>query len=360
MYSTWSESVYYILFTVTPLLHIHSLTGQSPTEDQRKTKPYNPSIRRQKVVVMCVFALAFSFVIFYNQSKFSHQTVKNFMENYTLEYAQYVYNVKQRYKTRLHDVAQSFWLPTKMHTFIQLSLTSRDKPRTARVDEDSPNERIVSERSKSFDHLLFEVDASPGVRIIVVGQPGIGKTTLLQMITRSWAHDKALSSCQILLHIVLRDLVLLQHAPNLTTFLSFMGSTVLPPDIETFVLESEGRGLCFIADGLDEYPAGYEDKTNFIFSLIGEQELTTKLPQSTVVISSQPEVASRVQHLFDKSVEVLGFGDDQINEYIQEKYGEDKSFSSYLDDHPHIKHTLHSSPLSHVSVPQGLPYGQCK
>ena len=340
-YLSWSESVYYILFTVTPLLHIHSLTGQSPTKDQRKTKPYNPSIRRQKVVVMCFFALALSFVIFYNQSKFSHQMVKNFMENYTLEYAQYVYNVKQRYKTRLHDVAQSFWLPTKMHTFIQLSLTSRDKPRTARVDEDSPNERIVSERSKSFDHLLSEIDASPCVRIIVVGQPGIGKTTLLQMITRSWAHDKVLSSCWILLHIVLRDLVLLQHAPNLTTFLSFMGSTVLPPDIETFVLESEGRGLCFIADGLDEYPAGYEDKTNFIFSLIGEQELTIKLAQSTVVISSRPEIASQVWHLFDKSVEVLGFGDDQINEYIQEKYSEDKSFSSYLDDHPHIKHTCY-------------------
>ena len=89
-YLSWSESVYYILFTVIPLLHIHSLTGQSPTEDQQKTKPYNPSIRRQKVVVVCFFALALSFVIFYNRSKFSHQTVKNFMENYRLECAQYV------------------------------------------------------------------------------------------------------------------------------------------------------------------------------------------------------------------------------------------------------------------------------
>ena len=161
------------------------------------------------------------------------------------------------------------------------------------------------------------------------------------MITRSWAHDKALSSCWILLLIVLRDLVLLQHAPNLTSFLSFMGSTVLPPDIENHVLESDGKGLCFIADGLDEYPAGYEDKTNFIFSLVGEQKTNIKLPQSTVVISSRPEVASRVQHLFNITVEVLGFGNDQIKMYIQEKYGEDKSFSSYLDDHPHIKHTCY-------------------
>ena len=256
--------------------------------------------------------------------------------NYTL-YAKYVDNVKQRYKTHLPEKAQSFWLRVDIPTYIQLSLTSRHKPRAARVDQYSANERIVSERSMSFGDLFSEIDASPGSRILVVGQPGIGKTTLLQMITRSWAHDKVFSSCWVLLHIVLRDLVLLQHAPNLTTFLSFMGNTWLPPDIETSVLKSDGKGLCFIADGLDEYPAGSEDKTNFIFSLIRAQ----KLPQSTVVISSRPEVASRVWDMFDKHVEVLGFSDDQIDEYIQAKYGEDKSFSKYLDDHPHIKHTCY-------------------
>jgi len=132
---------------------------------------------------------------------------------------------------------------------------------------------------------------------------------------------RLVSSCWILLHIVLRDLVLLQQSPNLRTFLSFMGNITLPPDIETFILDSDGKELCFIADGLDEYPSGYEDKANFIFSeLIGEQKTGIKLPQSTVVISSRPEVASQVWHLFEKRVEVLGFGDDQIDEYIQEKY----------------------------------------
>ena len=265
---------------------------------------------------------------------FLHQPVKDSMPEH---YAQYVNNVKQRYKTHLRDVPQSFWLPADMDTFIQLSLTSRGEPRAPKVDQDSANQRIISERSMSFHDLLSKIDASPGSRIVVCGQPGIGKTTLLQMITRSWAHDRALSSCWILLHIVLRDLVLLQHAPNLTTFLSFMGNTWLPPDIESSVLESDGKGLCFIADGLDEYPAGYEDKTNYIFSLIRAQ----KFAQSTVVISSRPKLTSQVWYSFNKHVEVLGFGDDQINEYIQAKYGEDKSFSKYLDDHPHIKHTCY-------------------
>ena len=307
-------------------------------QDQRKIELNNRSIRRWDLVKYLIPALI-ALIAVIAAICYTHQPAKYSLSK---DYTQYVDKVKQRYKKHLPDVAQSFWLPANMHTFIQLSLTRQDKPRVPKVDQYSANERMVSEPSMTFDDLLSEIDASPGSRILVRGQPGIGKTTLLQMITRSWAHDKALSSCWILLHIVLRDLVLLQHAPNLTTFLSFVGSTMLPPDIETHVLESDGKGLCFIADGLDEYPAGYEDKTNFIFQLIGEQRTNIKLPQSTIVISSRPEVASRVWDMFDKRVEVLGFGDDQIDEYIQAKYSKDKSFSKYLDDHPHIKHTCYS------------------
>ena len=307
-------------------------------KDRRETESNDRSIRRWNLLIFVLIIL----IALYFYSPSVTDSMKNYTQDRPTQYIQYVDKVKQRYKKHLHGVAQSFWLPADMHKFIQLSLTNREKPHAARVDQHSANQRIVSERSMTFDDLLSEIDASSGSRIVVVGQPGIGKTTLLQRITRSWAHDKALSSCWILLHIVLRDLVLLHHAPNLTTFLSFMGCMNLPPDIETFVLKSDGKGLCFIADGLDEYPAGYEDKTNFILSeLIGAQKPNIKLPQSTVVISSRPAVASQVRHLFDKHVEVLGFGDDQINEYIQAKYGEDKSFSLYLDDHPHIKHTCY-------------------
>ena len=323
-----------------------------PAQHQRETESHN----QRRKLAMFFFALVILIVALLTICYiFLHQPVKDSMPEH---YAQYVHNVKQRYKTHLRDVAQSFWLPADMDTFIQLSLTtSQNKLHVPIIDQFSANERIVSERSMSFDDLLSEIDASPGSRIIVHGQPGIGKTTLLQMITRSWAHDRALSSCWILLHIVLRDLVLLQHAPNLTTFLRFMGNTMLPPDIETHVLESDGNGLCFIADGLDEYPAGYEDRTNFIFSLIRAQ----KLPQSTVVISSRPEVASKLRDMFNKHVKILGFGDDQINEYIQAKYGEDKSFSLYLDGHPNIKHTcyipLHLAMLVYLkdSLLENLP-----
>ena len=236
--------------------------------------------------------------LYYNQSV--SLPVKNYTqgENFLL----YVYNIKQRYILHLPNATT--------YTFIPISLSNWDEPTAPIGNADSANEQNVSKLSTSFDD-LSKIDASPGSRILLVGQPGI-TTTLLQRITRYWSSNKALFSCLILLYIDLRDLVLLQHDPNLTTFLSFMGNTWLPPDIETHILKHDGRGLCFIADGLDKYPAGYEDKNNFIFSLIRAPKFCCKLAQSTVVISCRPEVASRVWDLFEKRVDVLGFGDDRI------------------------------------------------
>ena len=154
-------------------------------QENKETEPQN---RKQKQVIF--FALIVLVASIVSLLIYFHQPEKYPMTNYK----HYVDKVKDRYKKHLPGVAQSFWLPTQMDTFIQLSLTSRDERSARRVDQDSANPRIVSERSKSFDNLLSEIDASPGSRIVVVGQPGIGKTSLLQMITRYWANGKALSS----------------------------------------------------------------------------------------------------------------------------------------------------------------------
>ena len=72
----------------------------------------------------------------------------------------YVDKVKDRYKKHLPAVAQSFNL-------VASKTTSQNEPHAPKVDEDSANERIVSEQSISFDDLLSEIDASPGSRTVV-------------------------------------------------------------------------------------------------------------------------------------------------------------------------------------------------
>ena len=67
-------------------------------------------------LAMSFFALIISIVALLTICYiFLHQPVKDSMPEL---YTQYVHNVKQRYKTHLRDVAQSFWLPVDMHTFI--------------------------------------------------------------------------------------------------------------------------------------------------------------------------------------------------------------------------------------------------
>ena len=113
-------------------------------EDQGETEVHHCSFSR--ILVICLVALiVLAATICYSQSLFLHQPAKDFGKNFitqyrpTQNYTQYVDKVKNRYKKHLPDVAQSFWLPTNMHTFIQLSLTSQDKPRVPKVDQYSAN-----------------------------------------------------------------------------------------------------------------------------------------------------------------------------------------------------------------------------
>ena len=109
------------------------------SQDPGETEPHNCSIRRWKVAI-CLASLILMAAIVYNRSVFSHQPVKySVPSHYTMKYAQYVDNVKQRYKKHLRDVAQSFWLPADMHTFIQLSLRNQDKFGNRSVDQYSAN-----------------------------------------------------------------------------------------------------------------------------------------------------------------------------------------------------------------------------
>ena len=122
-------------------------------KDQGETVwPHNCSIIRSNLVI---FALIILIALYFcSPSMDLHQAVKDSIKHNTqygptqyspTQYKHYINKVKQWYKAHLPDVAQSFWLPTNMHTFIQLSLTNRDKPRAARVDQYSANQRIESE-----------------------------------------------------------------------------------------------------------------------------------------------------------------------------------------------------------------------
>ena len=101
--------------------------------------------------------------------------------------------------------------------------------------------------------------------------------------------------------------------------------------------DSNGEGLCFVLDGLDEYrPKSM--KTTFIYKLIKRKVL----PKAIVIIASRPAASSQFRNIASKHVEVVGFLKDQIFEYI-EKYPfsatcKGSELHKYLEHHPNVHH----------------------
>ena len=76
----------------------------------------------------------------------------------------------------------------------------------------------------------------------------------------------------------------------------------------------------------------------YIFKLIKKE----KLPRSVVIVASRPAAVARFRSIATKQIEVIGFLNDQISDYIKEYNFSVKSkcgeLHKYLHEHPNVHH----------------------
>ena len=188
----------------------------------------------------------------------------------------------------------------------------------------------------SYEDAFNKHDDRSQIVIILEGRPGCGKTTLMHKLSQDWEKDLILNSCLFFLvhlrrfsnrsDIQLPD-VLQAAAPDFTE-----------SDIEQIcrlIKESGGRGAVFAFDGLDEYSPKAD---NFVYSLIEGRQLTNAI----VIVASRPAATQRFRSNASKHVEVLGFLEPQIHEYINNYFSRcpDKAqgLLDYLKLHLNIMH----------------------
>ena len=98
------------------------------------------------------------------------------------------------------------------------------------------------------------------------------------------------------------------------------------------IISTNGEGICFILDGLDEY----EKRESVVFDLIRG----AYLPRSMVILSSRPSATFAFRQKAAVYIEVIGFLKDQIREYILNypftSRGSADSLLPYLDKHPNV------------------------
>ena len=234
------------------------------------------------------------------------------------------------------EVPEDTWPPVSINTYINLALIKQQgidnagvfARCTIRGDADD-----VFKDKESIQYKKAFGNIGSGVRLLIEGRPGSGKTTLVHKVSQDWARSELkFGNIRLLFLVHLRGFhsnpeIKLQDILNCY----YDNNT---DSIVKYANKHSGLGLCFILDGLDEYLP--ETNNTYIHKLITKREL----PRSMVIVASRPAAVADFKSSAIRRIEVLGFLKEQIREYIKEY-----SFSSeckrselhkYLDHHPNV------------------------
>ena len=238
------------------------------------------------------------------------------------------------------------WPPVKTSTYIDLAL-SEDK-KTWRRPVEGAMDSIISEDNIMYPSRLLsllEDDLRNKSRFrthnyklyLLQGRPGCGKTTLITILSRDWANGKLLQS-RLLFRVSLRQYKETK-CHNLTTLIqhAFQVSELVGHDMTEliqFVQRDNGKNVVFALDGLDEYSTQQSPNEDMIFRLIKGRFL----PQAVVIVTSRPAACTNFRRYATREIEVLGFFQEQCNQYMLSHVegAKGQQLIDHLEQHPSL------------------------
>ena len=193
----------------------------------------------------------------------------------------------------------------------------------------------------------------PPSKCLIEGAPGGGKSTLSLHICHQWAQGASwLARFDIVVLAYLRD----EAIQNARTLADILPANTLDmfTSVASQITASGGERVLFIFDGWDEFSPDL--RNNSIVSTIIQQPQKLSLHRSTILITSRPVSSGNLFSKTDKRVEILGFTQHQIHEYIEKALkGNSTQFQKlvqHLEEHPVIEGycyvPLHAAILVHI------------
>ena len=261
--------------------------------------------------------------------------------------SKYRHQLQDKYKL-LSFCSPEELLECKSSCYVNLLLAKFDK-RTKRVREELvfghlSNIIMRSIPSSSPDTRpltlaeVLSVKEEDNKVILIEGGPGMGKSTLAIEICKSWADGELLEEYDAVILLPLRDPEI-QAANNIKDLLLVIDDE-LRENVYKEITKSGGEGICFLLEGYDELP--HHLRNTSVFS-----KLLEKLPNCTMVYTSRPEASDQLRHITSQRIEIHGFKEEQVDEYINNSFenvedGKEKAFKliSLVKSNPSIRSIL--------------------
>ena len=249
--------------------------------------------------------------------------------------------------SRQREVPRSTWPPVGTNTFISLVLIkqcgeiARNYDYSVRGDMDD----IVKNKETVDYGKIFAAYVEGGL-VLVEGRPGSGKTTLVHKIARDWASGgDILTNAKMVFLVPLRVLDHTKDSHTLSDILKlFYFDMSNINSVSNEINKLQGKGVCFILDGLDEYSI-CDSRSSVVYALIQKRFF----PAAMVIVTSRPVATAdlRKDCTVIEHIEVLGFSKDQIYKYIDifpfvhsasSEVSSNEELKAYLEVHQNVLH----------------------
>ena len=174
-------------------------------------------------------------------------------------------------------------------------------------------------------------------RVLIEGVPGSGKSTLVQRMCHDWSIGHFAQDYNVVVQVTLRSLPKDQKLSLEDLIFTSVGNEDKVKEVTDFVTTCEGQGVLIMFDGFDELSEEMREN-----SLVRDIINGHILPQSSFVVTTRPISAESLYHCVDRRVEISGFGEEEVKEYITEYFASSnpsagRQLLSTLSLRPHIK-----------------------